>query len=291
MRHDSGGNHGHRLMDRLGALTIARLYNLVFYPEPDERIDPLLPSGFCHQAYNLPMLRRTVTYKGPFYKGISLEHAQTSFQSKARLFIPTVFSLRKAFRLHPFQAYQWNQNGELTNSVFEQITRQLTQFANDNFNELSWFEGDFHHVAVHISRGSDYDRPEFHLYPERLHYMFPIEFFLNAVNQLREKHNKAILFHIFTEKKNSEEVVTNFEDQPDVKLYLGPNREENNQAYIEKVFQHLVMADSLIACNSQFSLSAAYYRPDRPTYFFPNDHLKGLPADFYRPLQISGEPQ
>lgn len=286
VQNTSGGNHGHQLKDLLGGITIGRIFDFEYvhtcYPyldffglglneltvgEIDEKIDRL-------------------RFSGPFWRGMNLADAQDTFgRIKAKYSDRScLVTLENALRIHPCQTVRWFREGLIRTDVFGEVLGEATRkYEAKHIERETHFDKDTFNVAIHINRGADYDPVKFPKHfssHENVRFMFPISYYTRIMDQLRHTlAGRRIQFHIYTEKLNSEEIVTAFGNTNDVILHVGQNRSENNNQLAHEIFDHFVKSDVLVACNSSFSAMASYFRNNRITIYHPHADLFDLPGD------------
>lgn len=262
------GNHGHQLKDQISAYTISKLFGIK-YVHTHYRYLESFAVGFgeppCDQQC------KTIVLKGPHWNGLDLPSATALFEGIKKRYAnqDVLISLEDSFRLFPFQT-----------AIFAQINHDLSQkFAKMNKGRKSTLDNEFYNVAVHISRGGDYDEEK---YPQHFvsdwwpRFMFDLEYFKNISDQIRAVVGGKILFSVYTERLNSEEIIDKLK-AGDVKFMIGPNRDEAPEVIIDNIFFNFVTSDLLVTCNSSFSIMAALYREGRPTIYHPHAHLHSLP--------------
>lgn len=288
IKNTSGGHHGHQLKDLIGGLTIAKVFNLTYLHRPYPYLD-FFSLGRGERVVtswkSVFKFRRRVIVCGPKWSGFD------DYQKAVDFFSPfltqrknsrTIIILKEAIRIFPFQAISWFKKGLIKRNVFEEITREISEkFENDHQGDPSYFNPKFINIALHISRGCDYDREKFpQLFKSsfRVRHMFPIDYFMNICRHLRfALKGKRLKFHIYTEALNSEEIVSSFQGFSDTILHIGGNRGTKNQLEIQSIFLHFVKSDILVTCNSSFSTVCAYFRNQKPTIYHPHQHLRHLP--------------
>lgn len=286
----SGGNHGHQLKDALGGLTIGRLFNLNYVHTPYSYLD------YFGLGYKCPVVEKTdrelkydtiVHIEGPLWCGIDDYDELIDYFSKA---LPepnekTLIVLENALRIHPFQTIPWFQTGRIKKDVFAEIQQEMSY----NFNELhSLLITDYKfpiEVAVHINRGTDYDREKFPQHftsPYAVRYMFDMDYYENIILHIEKAYGVGnVTFNIYTENENSEDIIARFGERENTKVLLGSNREEKNYDQIHTIFKAFVEADILVCSNSSFSVMCAYFRKNRKTVYHPHLQLRYLPEPNY----------
>lgn len=286
----SGGNHGHQLKDALGGLTIGRLFNLNYIHTPYSYLD------YFGLGYKYPVIEKEnrklkydtiVRVEGPLWSGIDDYDELVEYFSKA---LPerneaTLVVLENALRIHPFQTIPWFQEGRIKQNVFAQIQEEMSY----NFNEIHSLKLTPYklpiEVAVHINRGTDYDKEKFPKHfssPYAVRYMFDMDYYENIILHIEKAHGVGnVNFTIYTEKENSEAIMDRFGERKYTKVLLGSNREEKNYDQIHAIFKAFVEADILVCSNSSFSVMCAYFRKDRKTVYHPHLQLRYLPEPNY----------
>ena len=286
----SGGNHGHQLKDALGGLTIGRLFNLDYVHTPYEYLD------YFGLGYNCPVVERTdrdlkykniVRVEGPLWCGIDDYDELIDYFKKA---LPptdndTLVILENALRIHPFQTIPWYLEGKTQRNIFSDIQQEFSS----NFNELHSLElKSFQSpiiVAVHINRGTDYDREKFPQHftsPFAVRYMFDMDYYENTILHIEQAYGVGnVQFNIYTEKQNAEDILDRFQNRKHTRVLIGSDREEKNYDQIHAIFKSFVEADILVCSNSSFSVMCAYFRKGRKTVYHPHLQLRYLPEPNY----------
>jgi hypothetical protein len=310
-------NHGHQLKDYFGGLAICKLFGLKYVHTSYEYLD-----FFTTNMHELPMDK--LMDQDPDLKVISLSEVIKKNQvwgghnydlelfnrqlDRERLMeIPNDCILNidngsyqckkgqgaknmRVYRLHPCVARAWYEVGMLDWDIFDEIVSEFTdKFTKYHVNHKSQYDSDKINVAVHIGRGIDYTTSLRYIPSFVERYMFKLGYFEWIFNQLRKIFGKKLLFHIYTEKLNSEEVVDRFSKCSDVEIHVGSDRKERNHDLVHDIFYHFVTSDILIPCNSAFSVVATYYRKNKITIYHPHEHLYGLPMEHgYIPTDVNG---
>lgn len=292
---NSGGNHGHLLKDYFGGITIGHLFNLQYVHTPFSYLD-YFAIGYQKDKLNKWLrklkFKNVVKVKGPYWNGIS--DYDTMLNRLAPIFNTpknnTLFVFKNALRIHPFQTIPWYKNNQIEKPIFLSITQEVSN--NFKFLHPSISENQKKTVAIHISRGQDFDKkihPIHFTDSTVVRYMFSLSYFEHIIFQLRKVYGKGnIQFSIYTEKLNSEDIVDTFRKEDDVTLHIGPNRSERQNTRIHEIFSNFVSADILVTCNSSFSVVAAYYRYGKQTIYHPHIHLNHLPEPEYLATDILG---
>jgi hypothetical protein len=286
----SGGNHGHQLKDALGGLTIGRLFNLNYVHTPYEYLD------YFGLGFKYPVVERAdrklkykniVRVEGPLWCGIDdyeelLQYFEKALPKRSN---DTLVILENALRIHPFQTIPWYLEGRTTRNIFAEIQQEVSQ----NFNELhslkiNKFKSPVE-VAVHINRGTDYDREKFPQHftsPFAVRYMFDMDYYENIILHIEKAYGVGnVCFNIYTEKQNSEDILERFDKRKHTRVIIGSDREEKNYDQIHSIFKSFVEADILVCSNSSFSVMCAYFRKGRKTVYHPHLQLRYLPEPNY----------
>lgn len=293
----SGGNHGHQLKDALGGLTIGRLFDLNYVHTPYEYLDYF---GF---GYKYPVVERAdrelkykniVRVEGPLWCGIEDHEELLEYFTKA---LPesskdTLVIFENALRIHPFQTIPWYLEGRTKQNVFSEIQQEFS----NNFNEIHSLEvTEFRspiEVAVHINRGTDYDRDKFPQHftsPYAVRYMFDMDYYENIILHIEKAYGVGMVhFSIYTEKQNSEDILQRFSNRKHTRVLLGSDREQKNYDQIHAIFKSFVQADILVCSNSSFSVMCAYFRKGRKTVYHPHLQLRYLPEPNYIKTEDDG---
>ena len=286
----SGGNHGHQLKDALGGLTIRRLFNLNYVHTPYSYLD-YFGIGYKHPVVekkdrNLKY-KKIVRVKGPLWSGIDDYDEMLKYFKKA---LPktdkgTLVILENALRIHPFQTIPWFQEGKLKRDVFSEIQQEISQNFNDQHSIRVTKSNRPLEVALHINRGTDYNREKFPQHftsPFAVRYMFGMDYYENILIHIEKAFGiDNVVSRIYTEKENSEDILERFDRRKNTTVLIGSNREEKNYDQIHSIFKSLVEADILVSSNSSFSVMCAYYRKDKKTVYHPHLQLKHLPEPNY----------
>ena len=286
---NSGGYHGHQIKDVLGAKTIMSLFDLNYLHTPYPYLDHF---AFQGQADTLSKwkrflgFRRVIKIKGPHWDGFpDYEEAQAHFGDLIHVHDPkTLYSFEMAARIHPFQTLPWYRQGWIKEDIFSQIAEETTL----NYHTLHGLPMRLNDkekvtVAMHISRGVDYNRERFPEHFEdsyNVRYMFPLSYFDNIVLQIERVLDKPLEVDIYTEALHSNEILEHFGSRKNCRLHVGSNRKEKNDTLIHEIFKSFVTSDILVACNSSFSAMAAYFRYGKPMIYHPHKHLDHLPLPY-----------
>jgi len=284
---NSGGNHGHKLKDALGGMTIGHLFDLNFVHTPISYLD------FFGIGHNYPVQRklfRRFKYRkvkritGPTWRGINdYEEMKNYFKNDLSNTDTksTLYVFNKALRVHPFQTVPWYKEGKLKYDIFSTILEEIsTNFAKLHSLKMP-VRKNIIEVAVHINRGLDYDIkiPSDHFESsDNPRYMFSMDYFENIMEQIEKVYGTGNAnFKIYTERLNSEVITSRFDKRPNTKVLLGTNRTEKNDNLIHSIFKAFVEADILVCSNSSFSAMCAYFRKDRKTIYHAHKDLRYLP--------------
>jgi len=290
IKFNSQGNHGHQLKDALGGVTIGHLFDLEYLHIPYEYLDYF---GIGYESKKLTAWINRLKYNrikrisGPFWNGFSDYDTMRQFfnEQLAGVEKRTLVIFDKALRVHLFQTIPWHQKGLIKTSIFSLIQKQVSHaFASLHPSDSKLTNYPLK-VAVHINRGVDYNREK---YPQHfansymVRYMFPMKYFENIMDQIETIYGRGnVHFDIYTERLNSEEIVSSFGTRPNTTVRVGSNREEKNYNLIHSIFLAFVQADILVCSNSSFSSMAAYYRAGKKTIYHPHAHLDYLPEPEY----------
>jgi len=301
-------NHGHQLKDWIGGLVISKLLKLEYVHTPYEYLDFFTTDQYdlqIHDMKNLDTLDfsdflqnkhgRHINqiwgqYHGHYVDQINLLRCDELNKISDNIVlkinngskkckIKSGFKNMRVYRMQPCVVNQWFRNKFISHNILDEIIDELTnKFKKYHKNYKSYYDTDKVNVAVHIGRGVDYNdewllnQPSF---VER--HMFSLKYFETIFNQLRVIYGDKIIFHIYTEENNSEEIVSKFCNKKDIKLHIGNNRTDLKYNLVHDIFYHFVMSDILIPCNSAFSVVASYYRKNKITIYHPHEHLFGMP--------------
>lgn len=286
VRNTTGGGHGHQLKDLIGGFTICRLFDFKYYHSVYPYLDFFGVGLDSPTTAEIPEDVDFLRIGGPFWDGANWENMNEKFGwiNKKYRESDVCISIENSMRVFPHQTIGWYRDGLISANVFEEVISMVTKnFLKKHAGRKPSFSDENVNVAIHIARGSSYDRKK---YPEHfekssnVRYIFPLDYFENIMNQIRaQKLSKDLYFHIYTERLNSEEIVDRFSGQKDVVLHIGDNREEGNTSLCQNIFIDFIFSDILVTCNSSFSAMAAYFRDDKITIYHPHSHLFDLPED------------
>lgn len=295
VRNTSGGNHGHQLKDLIWGITIAKVFGFeyvhTYYPYLE-----FFGLGFNEKEVNeINEEMNYLKFGGPFWGGINFENATKLFGSIENEYKDRdcLISIENALRIFPHQTVKWLQEGLIKRNVLENVLNETTEkFSLKHKNRKSSFDLTKINMAIHINRGQDYDKEKF---PDHfanhynVRYMFPMEYWENIVNLLKETFaDKDYLIHIYTEQLNSEEIVKAFEGKDNVVLHIGANRAAGDNSLAHNIFFDFVSADLLVVSNSSFSAIASYFRNDKLTIYHPHAHLDDMPKDRFLATEENG---
>ena len=233
--------------------------------------------------HKIPFIRKMIT--GPRWNGF------TDFDIFRKVFEPIIKSVKqdqlisfeKAFRVHPCQTIQWQQEGHISQDIFGEIVKETTaKYHKKHQLGVRDSQNGKYTIAMHISRGTDFDRNRFPIHFEKSYnarFMFSMGYFLNIYQQITDALGQGRThFDVFTEEKNSEDIIAAFGSLPNASLHIGCNRHTPDELAIHKIFQQFVSADLLVSCNSSFSTEALYFRGDKPSIYHPHIHMHSLPV-------------
>lgn len=301
IRHNSGGYHGHQIKDHLGGITIMHLLGMKYLHTPYTYLEEF---GFGDDVPRMRWwrrylgFRRAVRIKGPLWDGFSdfRDFQKTIASGIGHTDDKTLYILEKAVRVHPFQTIPWFKEGLIGSDIFTAISRSTSAAYRRRHSIPDWdMPGNAHpvDVAIHISRGVDYDPnrfPEHFDNSRNVRYMFLLCYFDRVMSQIEEAVGGGyVRFHVYTEALHSGEIVDHFSSRSNVEVNVGNNRREKNDQLIHRIFRHFVTADILVTCNSSFSTVATYFRDDRPTIYHPHEHLDHLNDPLHIPTMENGE--
>mgnify|MGYP006097302501 FL=1 len=286
----SGGNHGHQLKDALGGLTIGRLFNLNYVHTPYDYLD-YFGIGYNHQVLEVKernsIYKNIIRVEGPLWSGIEDHTELIEYFEKA---LPkndkdTLVIFENALRIHPFQTIPWFQEGKLDRDVFSEIQQEISQNFNDQHSIRVTKSNRPLEVAMHINRGTDYDREKFPQHftsPFAVRYMFGMDYYENILIHIEKAYGiDNVKSSIYTEKENSEDILERFDGRKNTMVLIGSDREEKNYDQIHNIFRAFVEADILVCSNSSFSVMCAYFRKGKKTVYHPHLQLRYLPEPNY----------
>lgn len=286
----SGGNHGHQLKDALGGLTIGRLFNLNYVHTPYDYLD-YFGIGYNHQVVEVKkrnsIYKNIIRVEGPLWSGIEDHTEFIEYFEKA---LPkndkdTLVIFENALRIHPFQTIPWFQEGKLDRDVFSEIQQEISQNFDDQHSLSITKSNSPIEVAMHINRGTDYDREKFpHHFtsPFAVRYMFSMDYYENILIHIEKAYGKDnVKSRVYTEKENSEDILERFDGRKNTTVLIGSDREEKNYEQIHNIFKAFVEADILVCSNSSFSVMCAYFRKGKKTVYHPHLQLRYLPEPNY----------
>ena len=286
----SGGNHGHQLKDALGGLTIGRLFNLNYVHTPYDYLD-YFGIGYNHQVLEVKernsIYKNIIRVEGPLWSGIEDHTELIEYFEKA---LPkndkdTLVIFENALRIHPFQTIPWFQEGKLDRDVFSEIQQEISQNFNDQHSIRVTKSNRPLEVAMHINRGTDYDREKFPQHftsPFAVRYMFGMDYYENILIHIEKAYGiDNVKSSIYTEKENSEDILERFDGRKNTMVLIGSDREEKNYDQIHNIFRAFVEADILVCSNTSFSVMCAYFRKGKKTVYHPHLQLRYLPEPNY----------
>jgi hypothetical protein len=296
VRNTTGGYHGHQLKDLIGGIAAIRVLGYKYYHSVYPYLE-FFGLGFREPTTaEIPEDIDFTRIGGPSWNGVSFENLQKKFGHLENIYINSKFlvSIENAMRVFPCQTITWYKNGLIKDDVFNTLLTEISsKFEKKHKDRQTRYSKDKIHIAIHIARGSSFDKekfPEHFTNSKNVRFMFSIDYFEEIINQIKKvKTTKPKQFHIYTEKLNSEEVVSRFSDKKDIKLHIGDNREIGNIKLIQDIFFHFVESDVLVTCNSSFSVMAAYFRSKKTTIYHPHHHLFDLPDENFIPTKQNGE--
>ena len=297
------GNHGHQLKDVFAVINTAKILDFKYVHTMCEYLD-FFGLGFGEiSVLDLPSDIKTVTIEG------STDHKITQ---KERIgFIEKVmeilFEIKKTQKNDCLVVINCrSQRGRLCSpcgkskfgiksneNIFNKIVFETTEkFKKKHSNRKVYFDNKKISVAMHISRGQDYDKdkyPKHFSYHEECRYMFPMHYYVNIIKNLENViDKKSYELHIYTEKLNSEEIMDAFRGKKNVIIHMGDNRDQKNYDQIYDIFYHFVQSDILITCNSSFSTVANYFRYDKPTIYHPHFAFSDISSCDHIPTDEEG---
>lgn len=227
--------------------------------------------------------KKVYKLEGPHWDGFTSHEA---FKSYVNQNVPvdqaqdkTLVVLSMASRVFPHQTIAWHRENVIETDIFTKLRTQITDRYSNRHRFASMFNRKAPTVAIHISRGVDYNPEKF---PEHfadsynVRYMFSLTYFDKIIAQIQELFPQG-RFHVYTEHHNSAEIQQHFDANKKIQLHIGPNRKQRSDTRIHQIFQSFVEADILVACNSSFSAMCTYFRQGRPTIYHPHKHLDDLP--------------
>jgi hypothetical protein len=286
---NSGGYHGHQIKDVLGAKTIMSLFDLTYLHTPYPYLDNFALQGNTEKLSKWRRhlgFRRVIRIKGPHWDGFP-EHDKAKAHFNDLIGVKdakTLYVFEMAARIHPFQTIPWYQKGLIEKDIFTSIAKETTLNYHNHHGLSMAFNGEGPlRVAMHISRGVDYNKDRFPEHFEdsyNVRYMFPLSYFDKVLEQLQGSLDKPFEVDIYTEALHSDEIVDHFGARENCKVHVGNNRKEKNHDLIHEIFKAFITADILVACNSSFSAMAAYFRHGKPMIYHPHRHLDHLPLPY-----------
>lgn len=304
---DASGNHGHRLMDLIGAIVIAKVFGFTYVHTYNEYLEFFsIGNGELNVDQLDPKIEKCIV-RGQFWAGLT-------FEQSCKIFNPIkdkyknkdcLIETQGAVRIHPSQTVQWFKDGLIKNDIFEEIVKDINNKFIKKHRERQHDKSDgMMNVAIHINRGIDYDKPmkkvdgqlriEYvdHTAPR---YFFPMSYFENIILNLQSvMKNRKMSIKIYTEIHNSEEIVEVFSERENIEVCLGKDKGKGHpagikdQSYVHDIFYNFISSDILVACNSSFSSVGAYFRWNKTTIYHPYSYMNNLPETFYFPTDEFG---
>jgi len=288
------GYHGHQIKDLLGGRCIGELYDLNYlasrYPYLDQFAlnRNMTAMSWWKRHFGYKQVRRV---PGPLWDGISDYEAARSYFAEA-FDVPdqTLLIFEQALRIHPHQTIPWYESGKIKTNIWRKLVNQTSQ----NYREIhpSITPTGPVRVAMHVSRGADYNRERFPEHFEdsyNVRYMVPMEYFVHIAERLIDHiGGEDIIIDVYTESQNSEDIVGAFAQMSQATVHIGSNRKQKNHHLIHAIFGAFVKADVLVACNSSFSAMCSYFRAGKTTIYHPHRHLDHLPAPEFIATDTTG---
>ena len=268
---NSGGNHGHQLKDWIGSYTIGKLLASNYYHTPYHYLDFFLPRQSFQQVRDLKA-DKCIEINGPQWDGVESYAEFKSMLKNTSTNKSTLHKFGNALRVHPFQTIDWFSAKYIQKDIFREVCVDLENIFYFDKHRKQNDNGELEvciHINLHHTPGGDPTKPR---------YRFPIEYYLNIVQQLLNLYKQKLNFHIYAEKTNSEILHKIFSDKK-FTLHIGADREDKDYEYIHSVFKDFVDADILVCSNSSFSVVPSYFRmPDlnKLTIYHPHRHLNNL---------------
>jgi hypothetical protein len=286
VRNTTGGYHGHQLKDLIGGITISKIFNFDYYHSVYTYLEFFGIGNNKPTTQDIPENIDFLRIGGPFWGGANFENMNKKFGWITEKYRneDVLISIENAMRVFPHQTIKWYREELIKRNIFDEIITELT----NNFNikhreDTASFNNEVINIAIDIARGSSADKdkyPGHYTDSKNVRYIFPVKYFETIIEQIRSiKTTANKIFHIYTEKLNSDEVVETFNNYEDIVLHIGENREVGNVKLIQQIFLDFVYSDILVTCNSSFSAVASYFRKGKATIYHPHYHLYDLPED------------
>ncbi|MEM6395436.1 MAG: hypothetical protein AAF741_03750 [Bacteroidota bacterium] len=291
------GFHGHKLKDVFGSHTIGKLLGWEYIYTPYPYLEPF---AIQLNAIRVPKWRRKLKFSkiyrfsGPKWDGISdYKDAKAFLEETFGSIKPnSLVVIDDSLRIHPCQTISWWKDRLIDKNIFDAISSQQTEAFKAIHGQIQPTDPEILSVAIHISRGVDFNKEKFPQHFEdswQPRYIFSMEYFDHIIKQIKSVFkDKRVQFNIYTESLNSEDIQAAFSDTPDIKLHIGSNRHDRDESLILDIFKSFVASDILVCCNSSFSAMCSYYRYNKKTIYHPHKHLYDLPAPNYLATEIDG---
>jgi hypothetical protein len=298
------GNHGHKTLDTMSGLMIAKVlkgqYLVADYPYQD-----YLGLGNVY-----PKISSVTDFEKKVTVGDKVRHTDwhglhemiysNGLDSYAygRQSGPALLELYNGYRVLAGDVCNWYRRKWLMYDAFGEVCEDTATA----FSKLQWKRPEptgkldiIAHIGIGIDSKTRY-RKKYHT-PHHMHYIFPMSYWHNMFNCVRERlsgHYDKI--RIFTEAHKSDHIVDAFGDCPDIEICLGPDRRSydgptgGTAEYIHDTYYNFINCDLLLTCNSSFSLTTSFYRnqPGKVTMYNPNFEFFDLPEGPFRMLEDDG---
>jgi hypothetical protein len=276
----SGGRAGHQFKDAITPLIIAEIFGFTFVYTRYPSLEFFNLAEGSLSRPDLPAGLSVHRMEGPHWYGISYDALVSQFESlqDATGSNDCLVVLANSFRVQLFQLWEWYASGLMKVNFYPHVIGILrSKFQKRNPRPGYAEPGNSLKIAVHIRRG-DLAKPRKRRTPSSQHYAHGMDFYDDILKKLKTLfREKEFHVHIFTEHRNSEDVVAYCKEHRDIILHQGAKEEFAND------FTEMVYSDVLVVSNSSMSQMAGYLSEGLKIYY-PNDQYHSLPSDEFIPI-------
>ena len=191
--HNSGGFHGHQLKDYFGAMATAKIMDMEYYYTPYTYLERFALNDDQRRISKANQYLSFFQHRiaGPFWDGFEdYEEFRKVIDAKINGVSPRKIAVfEKAFRVHPWQTIKWYKEGLIGKDIFSEIVTETTNKFRSRYGNPRGEEGSPLEVAIHISRGGDYNPekfPEHFSYTYNVRFMFDLDYFLRIYEQIKQ---------------------------------------------------------------------------------------------------------